>query len=556
VTADATTAVAADPDRDRVVIIDLAGQSSIAYLQLEPGDEPGRVVEGPAGMIHVALRRGGAVVTIDRATYASTRRPVCPAPRGLAYDAIADHLHVACAGGELVTFSSDLSAPPVRKLRLDRDLRDIVVQGDSLLVSRFRSAELLLIGKDGTVTLRNKPPEYFQSASQRAFEPSVAWRTIALPSGGAAMLHQRALISPLDMNSPATPTYYAGFDCNSTVVHGAVTTMRPVGEDGTPTGETPKPGVGGIGVAALPVDIALSPDGSRAAIAAAGSSFILETLMSTVEERDALDDCANSAEQRSLWVTGQPIAVAYDGDSNVLVQVREPPSLLRFGALSGLIIDLFDMPGDDRYDTSHALFHGDPDGITTPSIVCASCHPEGGDDGHVWVFNPLGERRTQAIGGGVLETLPLHWDGDMADLSTIMDKVFVGRMGGMPQGTNRIDAFGQWINTIPHVPTSEPLDAEAVGRGLALFNDPLVGCATCHSGDRLTNSQSVDVGTGGTFQVPSLRGLAVRAPYMHDGCASTLHARFEPGCGGDKHGVTSGLSASQIDDLVAYLETL
>jgi hypothetical protein len=44
---------------------------------------------------------------------------------------------------------------------------------------------------------------------------------------------------------------------------------------------------------------------------------------------------------------------------------------------------------------------------------------------------------------------------------------------------------------------------------------------------------------------------------MHNGCASTLHERFSPGCGGgDLHGVTSALLPSQIDDLVAYLESL
>jgi cytochrome c peroxidase len=33
---------------------------------------------------------------------------------------------------------------------------------------------------------------------------------------------------------------------------------------------------------------------------------------------------------------------------------------------------------------------------------------------------------------------------------------------------------------------------------------------------------TVDVGTGSALQVPSLHGLALRAPYMHDGCAETL----------------------------------
>ena len=44
---------------------------------------------------------------------------------------------------------------------------------------------------------------------------------------------------------------------------------------------------------------------------------------------------------------------------------------------------------------------------------------------------------------------------------------------------------------------------------------------------------------------------------MHDGCAATLRDRFNPACGGgDRHGVTSQLSSAQIDDLVAYLQTL
>ena len=68
---------------------------------------------------------------------------------------------------------------------------------------------------------------------------------------------------------------------------------------------------------------------------------------------------------------------------------------------------------------------------------------------------------------------------------------------------------------------------------------------------------TVDVGTGGPFQVPSLRGVAWRAPFMHTGCAATLADRFAGACGGgDKHGVTSTLTASQIGDLTAYLETL
>jgi hypothetical protein len=66
------------------------------------------------------------------------------------------------------------------------------------------------------------------------------------------------------------------------------------------------------------------------------------------------------------------------------------------------------------------------------------------------------------------------------------------------------------------------------------------------------------VGTGRAYQVSSLLGVSWRAPFMHDGCATTLSERFaSPSCsGGDKHGSTSALAASELDDLVAYLESL
>jgi hypothetical protein len=72
----------------------------------------------------------------------------------------------------------------------------------------------------------------------------------------------------------------------------------------------------------------------------------------------------------------------------------------------------------------------------------------------------------------------------------------------------------------------------------------------------MTNNQSVDVGTGGVFQVPSLVGVGWRAPFLHTGCAITLFDRFDPACGGSTHGDTRDLGKAQIADMVSYLETL
>jgi len=109
---------------------------------------------------------------------------------------------------------------------------------------------------------------------------------------------------------------------------------------------------------------------------------------------------------------------------------------------------------------------------------------------------------------------------------------------------------------LPAIPPSPARDAEAAARGKQLFEGSVTDCTTCHSGPRLTNGGMFDVGTGGVFQVPSLRGVALRAPYLHDGCAATLQDRFGPCGGGDKHGNTSQLTAEEISDLVVYLETL
>src|SRR5215208_1223411 len=56
-------AVGADPDRERILMVDLATQGILAEVPV-PDDEPGRVVEDGAGRLHVARRRGGAVLTL------------------------------------------------------------------------------------------------------------------------------------------------------------------------------------------------------------------------------------------------------------------------------------------------------------------------------------------------------------------------------------------------------------------------------------------------------------------------------------------------------------
>ncbi|MDF2694426.1 MAG: surface antigen protein, partial [Labilithrix sp.] len=252
---------------------------------------------------------------------------------------------------------------------------------------------------------------------------------------------------------------------------------------------------------------------------------------------------------------GQAVAVAFTPDDRVVVFTREPAALhLRAAA------DLrdttkpwqrIDLGGAPREDTGHAIFHSNTGG----RIACVSCHPGGGDDGRVWQLS-TGMRRTQSLQGTLEGTAPYHWNGDALGLNVIGADVFTNRMAGQHLDYGQLDALQAWLVHLPSPHVSPALDSQAALRGKALFESAAVGCSGCHSGPKLTNSETVDVGTGGAFQVPSLLDLRARPPYLHDGRAPTLHDRFGLAGGGDEHGTTSQLDEAAISDLVRYLESL
>jgi hypothetical protein len=598
--ADGHTAVAADPDRDQVYIVDLTARTVSFTVALQHGDEPGRVVIDGAGLAYVALRRGGALVTIDPTTGTVTaRRDVCAAPRGVAYDATNDLVHVACADGQLVSLPATGGAA-TRTLQLDSDLRDVMVVGKTLQVTRFRSAELLTVDATGRINARLTLPG-FKSMNTRGgdlYTASVAWRSMELPTGGVVMLHQRGLTTDVQ----PTAGGYGGFSPCDAIVQTAVTTVAP--------GQAPQSGPAMAGLV-VPADMAVSSDGSRIAIIAAGNAtnseteggtprmprvFVTDMASATDQVIGCVSDgqhgpclpvggfggpppappttntgaggsgstgtssvpstCANgvdpgsSADPSVPQVVGQPISVAFAANSIVVVQSREPAVLSVPGG------EPIQLSRISRSDTGHDLFHANAGG----GIACASCHAEGTEDGRIWSFGDCSGatlRRTQSLQVGLKGTEPFHWGGDEKDFPQLVTDVFVGRMSGPMLATDQIDATLNWIDAQPRRTRSAPTDTAAVARGKALFSDPAhAACGTCHAGPSLTNNQTVDVGTGGAFQVPSLVGIGTRGPYMHNGCATTLRDRFGACGGGDKHGVTSSLQPAQLDDLIAYLNTL
>jgi mono/diheme cytochrome c family protein len=245
----------------------------------------------------------------------------------------------------------------------------------------------------------------------------------------------------------------------------------------------------------------------------------------------------------------EPTAVA-SATGRFVVQLREPAQLMFLDRVSGAISSVA-LGGQSVADTGHTLFHHDAGG----GVACASCHAEGGEDGHVWQFSGFGPRRTQALNVGLEGTAPFHWGGDMAGMSELMEEVLVTRMGGVHQSTARQDALQHWLFALQPFAPIVAADDPAALRGKALF-EGAAACASCHRGEKLTDNANADVGTGESLQVPALIGVAYRGPWLHTGCANTLRDRFDPACGGDQHGKTAELSDADLGDLVAYLQTL
>ncbi len=533
---DGDIAVAGDPDRDRVLVVDLADDTLIAEHR---AGQPGRVVIGD-GRAYVTLRTEGVLLVLDLDDgRVRARHPVCAAPRGVAL--AWDQVHVACAGGALVSLDRD--GDIIRRLPLAPDLRDVVVAGGRLHVSRFRQPELITVNRHGAVLARRAPETVGVADSDQPSAPTVAWRTIALPSGMIVMLHQRARLSPVPTDAPGG--YGGGFGgCGTGIVTPELTAFTSVILDRPPRS------LGALPEMTMAIDLAWI--GGRLAVAAPGDRdpFALRTAYVDVDldDPESWGPCAFTS--GALARPNDPrdhIALAeHRGD---LIGLRLQPA--RLSDIDGN--PRVELGGEPVLDPGRMLFHAD----VGAGVACASCHPEGSEDGHPWRFEGIaGIRRTQELRGGLAGTAPFHWGGELRDMQHLMDEVMTHRMGGPLMPAEYTAAMVAWLDALP----VERVDIIAPGDPVAggvIFEDATVGCAGCHSGPRYADDLHYDVGTGGEFVTPTLLGIGRRGSLMHDGCGETLADRFEPGCGGgEAHGRTAHLTEGELDDLIAYLETL
>jgi cytochrome c peroxidase len=116
--------------------------------------------------------------------------------------------------------------------------------------------------------------------------------------------------------------------------------------------------------------------------------------------------------------------------------------------------------------------------------------------------------------------------------------------------------------------------SESARRGMTLFYSDRLACSKCHAGFTFSGPVRwegspaaepglADNGLGGPFRIPTLRNVAVTAPYMHDGRLATLHdvidyyAKGGNGSPGQSR-LVKGFTVTGVEktDLIAFLASL
>jgi hypothetical protein len=516
-----------DPDRDRVVVADVENGQVERVHELGEATWPGKAAEDPEGNVYVVLRGTGQVQRFDPKGDKLQRFAVCANPRGVAWSSAREALLVACVEGDIVVTSATGSI--VERRFVAADLRDIVITpAGETWASTFRGAELMHLDGDLDISERLVPPAGDDGAGN-LLVPRVLWDLTVGADGELVALHQRMTTRelPVSPSDPATSTpAYGGSATESlAVVASVVTTVGDDLEDqALDSAEV------------LSVDADVDPLSGDVLVVSAGTE--------TVSRRSG---GVLVAEHRPK---AQPIAAAFF-EGNAVIQTREPSELITWSK-SGDISRL-DLGGVEVEETTHEIFHTAVRDGTVTGISCASCHPEGRDDGHTWSFQGIGSRRTQSLLGDVRQSKPFHWDGDMTSMNQLMDVVFSNRMGNRKLSSSEVRDFEEWLGGLPALRAAD-VDSSVVSAGRAAFEK--ANCDSCHEGPRFTDERNHDVGTGKPFQTPTLVGLRFRAPFMHDGCATMVEDRFDDSCGGDSHGKFSSLDDTEQTHLVRFLESL
>jgi len=247
-------------------------------------------------------------------------------------------------------------------------------------------------------------------------------------------------------------------------------------------------------------------------------------------------------------------ALAYDAPSGRLLALS--PFERSVTVATGQTLEAIALPAvspdlahDPEWEAGRRLFSSTDRRISGGKKACASCHPDGGDDGLAW-DTPQGKRRTLALAGR-LGDKDFGWQGNHASLELHVTRTITQNLRGKGLTAPELASLLRYVGSM-QAPASRPLEGPAL-RGQAVFAGA-GECSTCHDpAHRFSDGLVHDVG-GGAFRTPSLLGIAGRGRFFHDGRYRSLEELLTRTDG--RMGQTASLSPDDRAALQSYLATL
>ena len=201
-------------------------------------------------------------------------------------------------------------------------------------------------------------------------------------------------------------------------------------------------------------------------------------------------------------------------------------------------------------------------------VACATCHPKGGHTdnktykGLEVVKDGTPDGRQTPTLWGAHDTAPYSWAGGKT-LRDNIKGIIVNRMKGKEPSAETLDALVGYVDSL-RFPENPKLNADgspsaaapaAAKRGYEAFTK--AACHACHEPPVFAKADNEDIGSGGSFSVPSLRGVGGTAPYFHDGrypdLKTTVPEMIKLLQAMGQH---VDLTQKEVDDLIAYLNIL
>jgi mono/diheme cytochrome c family protein len=590
-------AFVADSDDDALHAIDLASRTELASTAL--GATPAQIVVG-RGRVYAALRDAAAVAVLEPTGSADGslvevgRMTTAEEPIGLALTPDGGTLLVASGWGRALEGFSTTTLGKTMSVDLPREPRAVVTSSDgkkafvSHAVGAVMSVVDLAAANGRAIALRGSEDPLFARHPFRCVLPMRIDFKIADPSPDAApAMHPRSacqgfslatitvgtsehVLAPEVMVSTGPALMVSG-GYGSSEEDGAPPETADVGvvDAATSTALPESLHIGGpnfdqrrfLGAACL-LPRAAAVDAARGAlfVACAGSDRLIEY--------DATKPNPGGYERRRWTVGAGASGVAVDADaSNAIVWSQFDRSVTFASLAKGsketdrvTLAPRAAASAEDAFNHGRSLFHAVGDArVSSDGRACASCHPDGRDDGLVW-SSPEGPRQTPMLAGRLVHTAPYGWTGSRDTIAGHMHDT-MSRLHGKGLPDADVDAIATYITTLK-TPTVAPHAADAdVARGRAVFLSEETHCVQCHIPDgTFTDGQRHDVGSASpsdrarAFDTPSLRFVGGTAPYFHDGRYATLRELFAATDG--KMGNTKQLSDADVGALQAYLETL